>query len=82
MNNTEQIVYNVGEREREGTTLLSSTFSQEKLLSLSHFLALSFHLVMAAQVEIELDNGEIVDPLSDDASSSSTDSTILLREGN
>ncbi|KAH0868556.1 hypothetical protein HID58_075578 [Brassica napus] len=37
---------------------------------------------MAAQVEIELDNGEILDPLSDDASSSSsTDSTILLREG-
>ena len=37
---------------------------------------------MAAQVEIELDNGEILDPLSDDASSSSTDSTFLLREGN
>ncbi|KAL0800011.1 hypothetical protein Bca101_055186 [Brassica carinata] len=49
---------------------------------------------MAAQAEIddqpsitELDNGEILDPLSDDASSSSssssaTDSTILLREGN
>ncbi|KAF8085395.1 hypothetical protein N665_0668s0026 [Sinapis alba] len=42
---------------------------------------------MAAQVEIEdqaaiteLDNGEILDPLSDDASSS--DSTILLRERN
>ncbi|KAH0918145.1 hypothetical protein HID58_025805 [Brassica napus] len=34
---------------------------------------------MAAQVEIELDNGEILDPLS---SSSATDSTILLREGN
>lgn len=63
MNNTEQIVYNVGERERGD----DSAF---------------FHLVMAAQVEIELDNGEIVDPLSDDASSSSTDSTFLLREGN
>ena len=37
---------------------------------------------MAAQVEIELDNGEILDPLYNDASSSSTDSTILLREGN
>ncbi|CAF2212109.1 unnamed protein product [Brassica napus] len=36
---------------------------------------------MAGQVEIELDNGEILDPLSDDASSS-TDPTILLREGN
>ena len=39
---------------------------------------------MAAQVEIELDNGEILDPLSDSSSSSSssaTDSTILLREG-
>ncbi|KAJ0257704.1 inactive poly [Hirschfeldia incana] len=45
---------------------------------------------MAAQVEIEdqssvteLDNGEIFDPpLSDDADSSSSSSTILLRQGN
>ncbi|KAL0705060.1 hypothetical protein Bca4012_071485 [Brassica carinata] len=63
----------------------SNPLPQENL-SLS--LSLSFPLVMAAQVEIEdqssvteLDNGEIFDPLSDDADSSSG-STILLGQGN